>query len=106
MPKYLVQASYTREGVKGVIEKGGSNRREIVEKTVEGLGGTVEAFYFGFGDADAHVIVELPDNVSAAAIALVVNAAGGAAAKTTVLLTPEEVDEAAKKSVDYTPPGA
>ena len=105
MAKYLVQASYTQDGVKGVLDKGGSSRPEAVKHLVEGLGGSMEAFYFAFGDADAYVIVDLPDNVSTAAVALAVNASGAATAKTTVLLTPEEVDQATQKAVDYKPPG-
>lgn len=105
MPKFLIEASYTLEGVKGVQSAGGSSRRDAVAKVAESVGGTLESFHFGFGDNDAFVIVDLPDNESAAAVALTVNASGGATAKTTVLLTPEEVDAAAKRSVDYTPPG-
>jgi uncharacterized protein with GYD domain len=106
MPKYLIQASYTPEGVEGVRTKGGSSRRDAVADAVGGLGGKLESFYFGFGEHDAYVVVDLPDNEAAAAIALNVNAAGGAAAKTIVLLTPEQVDEAAKRSVEYRPPGS
>jgi uncharacterized protein with GYD domain len=106
MAKYLIEASYTLEGVKGLQSKGGSSRRDAVRAAVEGLGGTLESFYFGFGDHDAYVIVDLPDNESAAAIALTVNAAGGATTKTITLLTPEEVDAAAQRSVDYRPPGS
>ncbi len=69
------------------------------------LGGELESFYFAFGDHDSYVVVDLPDNEAAAAIAMTVNAAGGAAVKTAVLLTPEQVDEAAKRSVEYRPPG-
>jgi len=69
------------------------------------VGGELEAFYFGFGDEDAYVIADMPDNVAAAALALAVNASGAVATKTVVLLTVEEVDEAAKRSVDYRPPG-
>jgi uncharacterized protein with GYD domain len=105
MPKYLIEASYTPEGVEGVRSKGGTSRRDAVADTVRSLGGTLESFYFGFGDKDAYVIADLPDNEAAAAIALSVNAAGGASAKTIVLLTPEQLDEAAKRSVDYRPPG-
>jgi uncharacterized protein with GYD domain len=105
MPKYLIHASYTREGVEGVRTNGGTSRRDAVAKTAESLGGSLEAFYFAFGDYDAEVIVDLPDNEAAAAVAMTVNAAGGATAKTTVLLTPEQVDDAAKRSVDYMPPG-
>ena len=106
MAKYLIAASYTLEGVKGLQSKGGSSRRDAVRAAVEGVGGTLESFYFGFGDHDAYVTVDLPDNESAAAIALTVNAAGGATTKTITLLTPEEVDAAAQRSVDYRRPGA
>jgi uncharacterized protein with GYD domain len=106
MPKFLIEASYTLEGVKGVQSAGGSSRREAVAQVAESVGGRLEAFYFAFGDHDAYVIADLPDNESAAAVALTVNAAGGATVKTVVLLTPEEVDAAAQRSVEYRPPGA
>jgi uncharacterized protein with GYD domain len=106
MPKYLIQASYTHKGVEGLRGEGGSGRRDAVESTIGSLGGQLESFHFGFGDHDAYVIADLPDNEAAAAIALTVNAAGGAVVNTTVLLTPEQVDEAAKRSVDYRPPGS
>jgi uncharacterized protein with GYD domain len=105
MPKYLITADYSTEGVQGVKRKGGSSRRDAVTTMVEGAGGSLESFHFAFGENDAYVIVELPDNEAAAAVALSVNAAGAVAAKTTVLLTPEEVDAAAERSVSYTPPG-
>ena len=106
MPRYLVEATYTKEGVKGVQSAGGTARREAVAAALEGLGGRLESFDFAFGDSDAYVIAEVPDNESAAALALTVNAMGGAVVKTTVLLTPEEIDLAAEKSVRYQPPGA
>src|SRR2546421_6294145 len=106
MPKFLIEASYTLEGVKGVQSAGGTSRRDAVAKVTESVGGRLESFHFAFGDHDAYVIVDVPDNESAAAIALTVNAAGGATAKTVVLLTPEEVDAAAKRSVDYRPAGS
>ena len=71
------------------------------------LGGKgLESFSFAFGDHDAYVVVDLPDNESAAAVAIAVNTGGGATVKTIVLLTPEEIDAAAKRSVDYRPPGS
>jgi uncharacterized protein with GYD domain len=105
MAKYLLKASYTTDGVKGVLKDGGSGRRDAVEQTVRGLGGSLESFYFAFGDTDAYVVVDLPDNATATAVSLVVNAAGGAQVTTVPLLTPEEADEATKKSVEYRPPG-
>jgi uncharacterized protein with GYD domain len=106
MAKYLFEASYTQQGVKGVQSGGGSSRRDAIAQMVEGLGGKLESLYFAFGQRDVYVIVDLPDNESAAAVALTVNSAGGAALKTVVLLTPEEVDAAAQRSVDYQPPGS
>jgi len=105
MPKYLVQANYVGEGIKGLLKEGGSSRRAAVEKLFGSLGGKVEAFYYAFGDTDLFVIADAPDNVTAAALSLTVNAAGAATAKVTVLLTPEEIDAAAKKSPSYRPPG-
>ena len=105
MPKYLAQCNYVGEGIKGLHKEGGSSRRAIVEKLVKSLGGTVEAFYYAFGEIDLYVIADVPDNVSMTAIALTVNATGAITVKTTVLITPEEVDEAAKKTPTYRPPG-
>jgi uncharacterized protein with GYD domain len=105
MARYLLKASYTLEGVKGVVREGGSGRRDSVAKMTEALGGKLESFYFAFGDTDAYVVAELPDNKAAAAVAMAVNSAGGAQVETVVLLTPEEVDEAAKTAVAYRPPG-
>ena len=106
MPKYLIEASYTVEGVRGVKDAGGSSRRDAVAKVAESVGGHLESFYFAFGDHDVYTVVDLPDNESAATVALTVNAAGGATIRTVVLLTPEEVDAAAKRSADYRPPGS
>ena len=106
MAKFLWKASYTSDGVKGVLKEGGTGRQAAVEKVVEGLGGKVEAFYFALGEHDVYVITELPDTVAATAVSLTVNASGVVALQTVELLTPEQVDEASKKSVDYRPPGA
>ena len=69
------------------------------------LGGSVEAFYYGFGDADVHAIVEVPDNATAAAVSISITASGAVSLKTTPLLTPEEIDQATKRTVNYRPPG-
>lgn len=105
MPKYLFKTSYTSEGAQGVKAKGGSARAKAIEEMVRNLGGTLESFYFAFGVDDAYTIVDLPDNVSAAAISLAVAATGAAGAETVVLVTPEEMDQAAQKEVGYSPPG-
>ena len=105
MPKYLIQASYTADGVQGLLKDGGSKRRAAAERAIKDLGGKLEAFYFAFGDTDAFVIADIPDNMSAAAVSLAVSASSAVHAKTTVLMTPEEMDQATKKSVSYRPPG-
>src|SRR5690349_4285974 len=105
MPKYLIEASYTADGVKGVQAGGGTSRRDAIAALAESVGGRMESFYFGFGERDVFVVVDLPDNESAAAVALTVNASGVVTTHTTVLLTPEEVDSAAKRAVEYRPPG-
>ena len=105
MPKYLVTGSYTVEGVKGVLKEGGTARVEAVRKLVESVGGKLESFYFAFGDDDFFILTEGPNNVGTAAATMIASASGAVKVKTTVLLTPEEVDEAAKMSAPYRPPG-
>ena len=105
MAKYLVEASYTSEGAKGVLKDGGSKRRAAAEQAVKNAGGKVEAFYFAFGPRDAILIVDAPDHATIAGVALAINASGAVHTTTTVLLTPEEIDQATKKSVKYSPPG-
>jgi uncharacterized protein with GYD domain len=104
MAKFLFEASYTVEGLKGLQGQGASSRRDAVAKAAESVGGRLEHFYFAFGDHDAFAIADFPDNQSATAFALAVSAAGGAAVRTVVLLTPEDVEAAITRSVDYQPP--
>ena len=106
MAKYLIEASYTADGAKGLLKDGGSARREAATQLIETLGGKVEAFYFSFGSSDAYVIVDMPDNVSVTAASLAVNSSGAVTAKVVVLMTPEEVDEACSKSPAYQAPGS
>jgi uncharacterized protein with GYD domain len=99
-------ASYTTEGAKGLKKGGGSARHTMVKQLIDKLGGKLEGFYFAFGDADVVIIADLPDHASAAGISMAVNSGGGATTRTVVLLTPDELDAASKKQVDYRPPGA
>ncbi len=105
MAKYLLAASYTAEGAKGVMKDGGTKRRQAAEQAINSAGGKLEAFYFAFGDNDAYVIVDAPDNASVAAMSLTISASGAVNTKTVVLLTPEEIDRASKKGTTYTAPG-
>lgn len=101
MAKYLVQGSYTTEGIKGVIKEGASGRREAVTTALKAFGGKIEAMYYAFGETDVYVIIDAPDNVTAASLAVGIAATGTIHLKTTVLLTVEEMDQATKKVTAY-----
>jgi uncharacterized protein with GYD domain len=105
MPKYLIEASYNVDGAKGLLKDGGTKRRQAAESALKGVGGRVEAFYFAFGEHDVYAIIDAPDNVSVAAASLAINASGAVHARTVVLLTPEDVDQAARKTPAYQAPG-
>jgi uncharacterized protein with GYD domain len=106
VPKFLVKASYTAEGTRGLLKEGGSARRDAVRKLIEGLGGTVEAFYYAFGDHDVYVITDLPNTTAGLALTLAVNASGAVRLTTVPLISAEEIDAAAKTAVTYRAPGA
>jgi uncharacterized protein with GYD domain len=105
MQKYLIEVNYVGEGISGLLKEGGTGRQSAVEQLFRSMGGTLEAFYFAFGDKDVFIIGDLPDHATATALVLRVNASGAALCKTTVLIKPEEVDAAVKKTVAYRPPG-
>jgi uncharacterized protein with GYD domain len=105
VPKYLVQASHIGDGVQGLLKEGGSARRAAVEKACASVGGALDAFYYAFGDTDVVAIIDLPDHVVAAGLALLIASSGRVDIKTTVLLTPEEIDSAVKVGGDYRPLG-
>ena len=105
MPKYLIQGSYSEQGLKGLLTEGGSKRREAADQSTKALAGQLEAFYYAFGNNDFIIIVDLPSNVDASALSLTANASGAVQSRITVLITPEEVDQAVKKTVKFRPPG-
>lgn len=105
MPWYLLRATYTGEGLKGLLKEGGTSRRAVVEDAIRSVGGTLKVFYFAFGETDVYTIAELPDNTSAAALALAIGSSGVVTIETTVLLTPEDIDQAVTKTPRYRPPG-
>ena len=107
MAKYMIKASYSPEGIKGVMAKGGSARADAIEKLAAGVGGAVESVYFSFGSEDLYAIVDAPSNEAMAAIAGTVGQTGALSSyETVVLLTPAQIDEAANISLDYAPPGS
>jgi uncharacterized protein with GYD domain len=103
--KYLVQASYTAEGSKGVMKDGGTGRKKAIEAAVKSVGGKLDGMYFCIGDIDVMLIIDVPDTASAVAVGVAASASGAARTKTTQLLTVEEMDAAVKKTVKYRAPG-
>ena len=104
MGTYLFRASYTVDGIRGILAEGGTARLKTVKKLVSSLGGKVVTAYWAFGDDDFLLVAELPDNTAAAALASRVSASGIAGISTTVLLSAEELDAACALKVNYTPP--
>ena len=105
MATYLFQVNYVGKGVEGLMKDGGSSRREAGRRVVESVGGTLESFYFTFGDADAIGIVDLPDVASAVAASMKINASDRITIKLTPLITVEEVDAATEIHPSSRPPG-
>ena len=105
MPKYLIQAGYTAEGLRGLIKDTASGRKAAVQKAVKGMGGKLEALYLSFGKDDVIGIADLPDNIAAAALSLAIGATGLVRIRTTPLLTVEEADKAIKHKAKYRAPG-
>ncbi len=105
MPKYLIQASYTAEGLKGLAKVKATGRKVAVSKMFEKAGAKIEAFYFSFGKEDVLLIVDAPDNVTVAALSIAASSGGFVRTRTTPLLTVEEVDKAFGKKIEYLGPG-
>jgi uncharacterized protein with GYD domain len=105
MAKFLVQASYTPDGLKGLIKDKAAARIEAAKKAASSVGGKVEAFYWTLGEDDAIIIADFPDADSAAALGIAVSSTGLVRTKTTRLLTAEEIDKALAKTVSYRAPG-
>jgi uncharacterized protein with GYD domain len=105
MARYLFQGTYSREGAEGLLRDGGTRRRAAVEALITSLGGRLEAFYYGFGETDLYMIVDLPDHAAAASASLIVVASGAGSWRTTVLLTAEDMDRASRTTASYRAPG-
>lgn len=106
MPKYLAKATYSTDGLKGLINEGGSSRRDAITAAISSVGGTVESLYFAFGEDDLYVIFDVPERSGAIALGLNIAAAGAIGWSTTALLTPQEIDDAVGIDVEYRAPQA
>jgi len=105
MAKYLVCGNYIGEGIQGLLNEGGTRRRSVIEKLATSLGGKVECIYYAFGEYDIYGIIDMPDSSVMAAFSLKASASGLVTVRCVALLTPEEIDEAVKKTGEYRAPG-
>jgi uncharacterized protein with GYD domain len=106
MPRYLFRANYTLEGLQGLMKEGGTGRQKAIETLTSGLGGHLASLDYAFGDDDVYVICELPDDETAAAVSLRITASGAVTVRTTKLLSPEQIDAAVDRELEYRKPGA
>jgi uncharacterized protein with GYD domain len=106
MPKYLYTGSFTEQGAKGIHSEGGTSRVKALKESFGSVGGKLESYYFAFGSDDFFIVADVPDNATAAALALVTSGSGAVHTRTIVLLTPEEVDRSTKVSPTYRAPGS
>ncbi|WP_353711456.1 GYD domain-containing protein [Arthrobacter sp. K5] len=105
MTKYLFEANYVGEGIKGLMREGGTKRRAALVDALNSVGGSLESFYYAFGDTDVLGVFDIPDQASAAALSLIVNSSGSVNVRLKPLMTPEDIDEAVKKTPSYRAPG-
>ncbi len=105
MPKFLVEVSYTAEGLKGLQRDKAAGRMAAVKSALKAVDGQLEALYWCLGERDAIAVLDLPDTATAAALATAISASGSVRTKTTPLLTAAELDAALQKSIDYRAPG-
>jgi uncharacterized protein with GYD domain len=105
MPKYLIETTYTPEGMRALQKDSASGRREAVTRLLQSVDGKLEAFYYVMGDRDVIAIVDVPDAVSAAAISLTGSATGLYKVTTTALLSVEEIDRALSRKLAFRGPG-
>jgi uncharacterized protein with GYD domain len=105
MTKYLFEANYVGEGIKGLMREGGTKRRAALVDALNSVGGSLESFYYAFGDTDVLGVFDIPDQASAAALSLIVNSSGSVNVRLKPLLTPEDIDDAVKKTPTYRAPG-
>lgn len=105
MTKYLFEANYVGEGIKGLMREGGTKRRDALADALNSVGGSLESFYYAFGDTDVLGVFDVPVQTDAAALSLMINSTGNVDVRLKPLMTPEDIDEAVKKTPSYRAPG-
>jgi uncharacterized protein with GYD domain len=106
MPKFLIEGSYTPEGLQGLVKDKATGRKAALNEALASIGGKLEGMYFALGDSDVFVFCDCPDHVAAAALSLAANSSGLVHVKTTALMTVEETDRALGVATRYRAPGA
>ena len=107
MSKFLFKASYTKDGIAGLLREGGSGRAKAIDSLAASVGGSIDSIYWAFGETDVYLVGELPDAIAAGALSAKVAASGSASVITVPLLTADDVDAIAARTqnADYRPPG-
>ncbi|MEO7572639.1 MAG: GYD domain-containing protein [Acidimicrobiales bacterium] len=106
MARYLFEATYTAEGLKGLIAAGAKSRLPVVDDLASSVGGSIVSFDFANGGGDVYLVCDLPDDEAAAAITLTVGASGALSTfKLTKLFSAEQIEAAAARNAKYVPPG-
>jgi uncharacterized protein with GYD domain len=106
MPHFLIEGSYSAEGLHGLSKDKASGREAAVKAALSNLGGKLISIYYALGEGDVYLVCECPDHVSAAALSLAASSSGLVRTKTTSLLTVEETDRALAMQAGYRAPGA
>ena len=107
MPKYLIQATYTAEGLRGLAKDKASGRKAAVQAAMKAVKGKIDSMYFSFGADDVFLVVDAPDNIAVAALSFTAGASGLLVnIRVTPLLTVDEVDRALALPSNYRAPGA
>ena len=106
MPKFMIRARYTADGVKGLRKDKASGRQRAVSAACAALGGTLDAMYYALGEDDVLAIVDLPSTTQVASLCAAVGASGAARTRTVPLLTVAEMDEVLGAEVELRPPGS
>jgi uncharacterized protein with GYD domain len=105
MSKYLFEANYVGDGIKGLMREGGTKRRDAVVEALKSVGGSLESFYYAFGETDVIGVFDIPDQANAVALSLMINSTGAVNLHLKPLMSAEDLDEAAKKTPSYRAPG-
>jgi uncharacterized protein with GYD domain len=105
MSKYLFEANYVADGIKGLMREGGTKRRDAVVEALKSVGGSLESFYYAFGETDVVGVFDIPDQANAVALSLMINSSGAVNLHLKPLMTAEDLDEATKKTPSYRAPG-